>query len=318
MAGALYLINIVLGAFAIGIVPAIIAVGPDAAATAHNIQTHELLYRLGLAAHVVVTVTNVPLAVIFYDLFKVVNRRLALLDAFFILVATAIEAAGLLHQFAPLVLLSSGSSTSAPAAQLQALAYAPGSALSGIDYSIHTVFFGFDILCVAYLVLRSTFLPRAIGVVELDDVQVLGAQPGSLVGQAGCPGGRVGLGAIVTAPRRQDRRGNPDAAPMARPPRQHERRRPVRQRGAHEQSERACDGPRGQHLLQRDLFAELGIGVEHAVMVVLDRDHVQGLKAGCPVRQLFGQGGVEVHEDAPRLASVREAPPHLLISPSRS
>ena len=36
--------------------------------------------------------------------------------------------------------------------------------MSGIDYSIHTVFFGFDILCAAYLVLRSTFLPRAIGV----------------------------------------------------------------------------------------------------------------------------------------------------------
>jgi Domain of unknown function (DUF4386) len=164
IAGLLYLINIVLGAFAIGIVPAIIGVGPDAEATAHNIQTHELLYRLGLAAHVVVTVTNVPLAVIFYDLFKVVNRRLALLNAFFILVATAIEAAGLLHQFAPLVLLGSGPSASAPAAQLQAVAYVPGSALSGIEYSIHTVFFGFDILCTAYLVLRSTFLPRAIGV----------------------------------------------------------------------------------------------------------------------------------------------------------
>src|SRR3712207_1815018 len=150
IAGALYLINIVLGAFAIGIVPAIITVGPDAAATAHNIQTHELLYRLGLAAHVVVTVTNVPLALIFYDLLKVVNRRLALLQAFFILVATAIEAAGILHQFAPLVLLGSGPSASVPAAQLQqALAYAPGSDLSGIDYSIHTVFFGFDILCAA-------------------------------------------------------------------------------------------------------------------------------------------------------------------------
>jgi DNA-binding NarL/FixJ family response regulator len=54
IAGALYLINIVLGAFAIGVIPAIIAVGPDAAATVHNIQTHELLYRLGLTAHVVV------------------------------------------------------------------------------------------------------------------------------------------------------------------------------------------------------------------------------------------------------------------------
>src|SRR5437763_1894201 len=36
--------------------------------------------------------------------------------------------------------------------------------LSGIHYSIHKVFFGFDIIIFAYLVLRSTFLPRAIGV----------------------------------------------------------------------------------------------------------------------------------------------------------
>ena len=162
IAGALYLINIGGGAFAIGIVPAMLF-GPDPATTAQNIQTHELLYRSGLVAHLVVTVTNVPLAMIFYELLKVVNRRLALLDVFFILVATAIEAAGLLNQFAPLVLLGDGPYTSAfSAAQLQALASLPGD-LSGIGYSIHTVFFGLDIICMAYLVLRSTFLPRAIG-----------------------------------------------------------------------------------------------------------------------------------------------------------
>jgi Domain of unknown function (DUF4386) len=174
IAGVLYLINIVLGAFAISIVPAIVVVAGDAAATAHNIQTHELLYRLGLVAHVLVTVTNVPLALIFYELFKVVNRRVALLDAFFILVATSIEAAGLLNQFAPLVLLGNESLTSAlPTAQLQALAYAPV-ALSGIEYSIHTMFFGFDILCFAYLVLRSRFVPRAIGVLlAIDGVAYL-------------------------------------------------------------------------------------------------------------------------------------------------
>jgi Domain of unknown function (DUF4386) len=164
IAGALYLVNIVLGAFAISIVPAIVVVAGDAAATAHNIQTHELLYRFGLGVHVVVTVTNVPLALIFYELFKVVNRRLALLDAFFILVATAIEAAGLLSQFAPLVLLGNGPYASALSpSQVQALAYLPGD-LASIDYSIHTVFFGLDILVFAYLVLRSAFLPRAIGV----------------------------------------------------------------------------------------------------------------------------------------------------------
>ena len=163
MAGALYLINIVGGAFAIGFVPALVVVSGDAAATAHNIQAHELLYRSGLAAHVVVTLTNIPLAVIFYELFKLVNRRLALLDAFFILVATAIEAAGLVNQFASLVLLGSSHYTSAlPAAQLQALAYLPLD-LASLDYSVHTVFFGFDILCMAYLVYRSTFLPTAIG-----------------------------------------------------------------------------------------------------------------------------------------------------------
>ena len=163
MAGALYLINILGGAFAIGVVPAMLVVSGDAAATARNIQAHELLYRLGLTAHLVVTVTNVPLAVIFYELFRVVNRRLALLDACFILVATAIEAAGLLNQFAALALLGSGPYASAlPAAQLQALAYLSVD-VSGIGYSIHTVFFGFDILCMAYLVLRSRFVPRAIG-----------------------------------------------------------------------------------------------------------------------------------------------------------
>jgi hypothetical protein len=173
-AGALYLVNIVGGAFAITIVPAMLVVQGDSAATAHNIQAHELLYRAGLAAHVLVTVTNVPLAVIFYELFKVVNRRVALLDAFFILVATAIEAAGILNQFAALALLSGEPYSGAlPAAQLQALAYLPGD-LSHADYSLHTVFFGFDILCTAYLVLRSGLLPRVIGVLlAIDGVAYL-------------------------------------------------------------------------------------------------------------------------------------------------
>ena len=162
-AGVLYLINIVGGAFAISIVPALL-VGSGPAAMAYNIQTHDLLYRSGLAAHVLVTVTNIPLAVIFYELFKVVNRRLALLDVFFILVATAIEAAGLVNQFAPLALLGSGPYANAlSAGQLQALAYLP-STLASVDYNIHTVFFGFDILLMAYLVHKSQFIPRAIGV----------------------------------------------------------------------------------------------------------------------------------------------------------
>ena len=162
-AGALYLVNIVFGAFAFGAVPAILVVN-NVATTARNIQAHELLYRLSLAAHVVVTVTNIPMALIFYELFKVVNRRLALLDVFFGLVATAVEAAGILSQFTPVVLLSGRNyANSLPAPQLHALAYLPGD-LSTIDYAIYGVFYGLDFVCVAYLVFKSTFLPRAIGV----------------------------------------------------------------------------------------------------------------------------------------------------------
>lgn len=162
-AGALYLVNILAGAFAIGVVPAILFT-PDLATTAHNIQTHAFLFRSSLVAHVVVTVTNVPMAMLFFELFKVVNRRLALLDLFFTLVATAIETAGLVNQFTPLVLLDNGPYANAlPAPQLLALAHLPTD-LSGLDYDIYTVFYGFDILCLAYLVFKSTFMPRAIGV----------------------------------------------------------------------------------------------------------------------------------------------------------
>ena len=163
LAGAFYLLNIVGGAFAIGVVPALLVVPGDPAATAHNVLAHEPLYRLALVVHVVILVINVPLAAVFYDLFKVVERRLALLVAFFTLVGTAVEAAGLLSQFAPLLLLGGGPYASAlPDAQRQALAYLPGD-LSSIGYSIDTVFFGSYALCLAYLILSSRFLPRAIG-----------------------------------------------------------------------------------------------------------------------------------------------------------
>lgn len=162
-AGALYLANIVLGAFAIGVVPSMLIVS-DLAKTAHNIQTHETLYRLSLAAHVVVTLTNVPMALLFYELFKVVNRRLALLDVFFTLVATAVETAGIVNQFTSLALLHDKDYANAlPAAQMQALEHLPGD-LSLIDYSVYGIFYGFDILCVAYLVRRSSFLPNFISV----------------------------------------------------------------------------------------------------------------------------------------------------------
>jgi Domain of unknown function (DUF4386) len=173
IAGALYLINILGGAFAIGFVHATLFAS-DPATTAANIADHQLLYRAGLAAHVVVTVTNVPLALVFYELFKVASRRVALLAAFFILVATAIEAAGLLNEFAPLVLLGSGPGTDAAVGAQLPVLVSLHVHLSQVHYTLYTVFFGLDILCLAYLVLRSRLLPRAIAVLlAADDLAYL-------------------------------------------------------------------------------------------------------------------------------------------------
>jgi hypothetical protein len=164
IAGGLYLIVIVLGFFAIGFVPAVTVVPGDAAATAHNILTHELLYRLGLVAHVIILVCNIPLALIFYYLFRVVNRSIALLMLFFIFMGNAIEGANLLNTFSPLILLDGGHYSSAfTSEQLQALAYMPLD-LQAISYNINQVFYGFYCLLAGYLVFRSTFIPRTVGV----------------------------------------------------------------------------------------------------------------------------------------------------------
>ena len=155
--GGLYLVNIVAGAYAVGFVAGALVVPGHAATTAHNIASNELLFRTGLAAHVVVTATNVPLALVFYELFKVVDRRLAALVVLFTVVATAIETVGVLFQLAALGNLDD-LGTIALALNAQAAAY-----------DLSTVFFGFNALALGYLVAASTFLPRAIGVLLVVD-----------------------------------------------------------------------------------------------------------------------------------------------------
>jgi hypothetical protein len=76
-------------------------------------------------------------------LFKVVNRSLAALVAFFTLVGTAVEAVNLLNYFEPLILLDGGHHLSAlKADQLQSLAYT-SLELQAIGFDVAVVFFAF-------------------------------------------------------------------------------------------------------------------------------------------------------------------------------
>lgn len=87
---------------------------------------------LSLAANLIGTVCYVVVTLILYDLLKPVNRVVSLLAALFSLVGCAISLLGLFHLPSPNV------ST--------------------------LVFFGFYCLLLAYLIFRSTFLPRFLSV----------------------------------------------------------------------------------------------------------------------------------------------------------
>lgn len=136
----------------------------DAAATATNILAHESLFRLGGSADLVNVAGDTVLALLFYELLKPVSRRLALLAAFFRLMHVAILATATVHHFAVLVYLRGVQDVSAfTTAQVQAQMLT-SLRLHALGYNTCLVFFGFTCVLLGYLIARSTFLPRILGV----------------------------------------------------------------------------------------------------------------------------------------------------------
>jgi len=156
----LYFLAAVLGEFFLkGLV-----VSGDAAATGKNLLAHQPLFRLGLATGLIATACYIAVTALFYELFKPVNRSLSLLAAFFSLVGCAIGAFGSLFQLGPLVVLGGSQYLSIfTPEQLRALALM-FLELSSQAANIYLVLFGFYDLLLGYLIFRSTFLPRILGV----------------------------------------------------------------------------------------------------------------------------------------------------------
>jgi Domain of unknown function (DUF4386) len=156
----LYFLTAVLGVFLIkGLV-----VSGDAAATANNVLAHERLFRLSVAVGLIGTALYIAVTVLLYRLFKPVNTTVSLLAAFFSLVGCAIQAFGSLFQIAPLVVLEGSPYLSAfKVEQLQAVALMFIKLNVQAAY-IYLVFFGLFNLLIGYLIFKSTFLPRILGV----------------------------------------------------------------------------------------------------------------------------------------------------------
>ena len=135
----------------------------DAAATVHNIRAHELLFRLGFVGDVI-SLLYIVYTLLLYKLFKPVSSNLSLLAAFFSLVGCAMSVVDCLLQVAPLVILRSTPSLSAfNVEQLQALALL-FLKLHSQGYTLSMVLFGSYNIVIGYLIFKSTFIPRILGV----------------------------------------------------------------------------------------------------------------------------------------------------------
>lgn len=164
--GAIYLLYFVTAVGGAVIAPGTGPGGPpaDAAANANNILSHETAYELGIALGVISTALYVVLTALFYVLLRPVSRTLALVMAFLNLVAMAVVAFGSVLLLAPVAVLGGSSYLSVfDVKQLQAMAllFLNLSAQSG---RVALGFSAFFQLVWGYLIFRSTFLPRAVGV----------------------------------------------------------------------------------------------------------------------------------------------------------
>jgi hypothetical protein len=163
-AGVCQLMEAVTAAFGEVIIPGKLVVAGNAAATAANILGHERLFWLGFVLSLVGVAFHIAWALLMYELLKPVNRSLSRLAALVILVGCAIQALTSLLYLAPLPILQGGSSLSAfTPEQLRALALV-FLRLNDYAFQIYLVFFGAWCLLIAYLIFRSTFLPRILGV----------------------------------------------------------------------------------------------------------------------------------------------------------
>ena len=136
----------------------------DAAATAAGLLLHEIPFRLSVAGDLLAVVSYVVVTALFYELFKPVNRSVALIAAFFSLVGCATQAFACAFELVPFVVLGGEPYSSVfKADQLQALAYM-SLRMYGPAYKIGLVFFGLYNLLNGYLILKSIFLPRFLGV----------------------------------------------------------------------------------------------------------------------------------------------------------
>ena len=164
IAGVLGLLSFVGGGFGEAYVPSALVVSADATATAKNIIALDSLFRLGFAGYLVEALCDVGLTWVLYVLLRPVHRDLALLTVFFRVISTAGFAMAQVLYFAASPILGGADylKTFSPG-QLNTLALLLVK-VGGFGGGVFSMFYGVASVFLGYLIFRSSFLPKVLGV----------------------------------------------------------------------------------------------------------------------------------------------------------
>jgi Domain of unknown function (DUF4386) len=163
-AGLLYVLTSILGFFAMGYVPGKLIVHGDAATTAANIAASQTLFRFGIAAQLIGQAGFIFVALALYDLFKGVNKRNATLMMGLIVISIPIVFLNEVNSIAALVLVRGTDF-------LTVIDKPQRDALAMLFLNLHhygivvaEIFWGLWLFPLGWLVYRSRFLPKFLGV----------------------------------------------------------------------------------------------------------------------------------------------------------
>jgi hypothetical protein len=150
--------------FAEGFVRQSLIVPTDAIATVNNISNNVALFRTGILSFLVVVALDVIVAWALYVFLKPVNNSISLLTAWFRVVYATIFAVSLFNLVSILSYLNSTDYIQAFEKQ-QLLSQVMLSINAFNDgWSIGFIFFGLHLGLLGYLVLKSGFIPKFIGI----------------------------------------------------------------------------------------------------------------------------------------------------------
>ena len=167
VAGCLYLMLFPLGIFGIIYVPSSLIVLGDAATTASNIMANELLYRLSIVTALTLQIVYIFLALALYKLLNPVDKNNAVLMVILVLVAAPIAMLNELNHVAVLLVLS-GSDLLTTFSLDQVQASVPLFLnLHEHGVFIAQIFWGLWLFPMGYLIFKSNFLPKALGILMI-------------------------------------------------------------------------------------------------------------------------------------------------------